>query len=257
MDSTSEQWQVINALGQTVDPYSQDGTQEVEQLLLLDTARSQPNPPAIPSPLAGCSFVFSLPQSDNGKTEDRTCASFLTATCVNDIRFQAQKLALIIANAENVTLEDACKGMSTNLAILPESCPKASSGSTAGFSVIESSGINLTYSVADECSGGPKNIPIPIYQQTADIQGNDDSIYNQWAMTITPLLLAFFSNATFYAGSAFADTQLVCTTPRNIAAGSAPPRPPTKNAADPGTMVDMNSVLAAFFVLNALFFLVL
>lgn len=118
---------------------------------------------------------------------------------------------------------------------------------------MEWGGTNLTYNVADECSSGPKSIPIPLYIQTADMQKENYTIYDQWARTTRPVLLAFFTNGTIFHGSPFADTRLLCTTPKNI----APASHDLTSAADHLSVMDAESMVTIVLALNALFFFML
>jgi len=253
--SLTETWQIINALGQSAHPYShQNNTQELEQLLLLDTSRSQSNASAIPPALVGCSFVFDLPQSDIGKADNGSCASLVGQQCVNDIHTAAQTLAAAAAKQNGTDLFPACTAISNGLATLPKSCPKKSTASETGFSISELAGIDLTYNAASDCPGGPKTVPIPIHDQIAvNITDANHTIYDQWARTTKPVLMAFFSNGTIFHGSAFADTRLLCTTPRNVAAGSHNPT----SGAEHSASVDPKSMVAMFLGMNAFLFFML
>ena len=252
--SLTQNWHVINALGQTADIYShENGTQELEQLLLLDTSRNQTNPPAIPPALVACSFVFDLPESDLGKSDNGSCVSLVGQQCVNDIHSAAQNLSIAEAQKNGTKIFDACTAISNGLTTLPTSCPKKSTAKSYGFSISEWAGIDLTYNAAAECPSGPKTAPLPIYQESTTVQAGNDTIYDQWARTTKPILLAFFSNGTVLQGNPFAYTKLLCTTPKNIAAGSHVPT----SAGDHVASVDVISLLAFFVSLNVFLFCML
>lgn len=254
LSSDTETWQIISALSQATDPCNTlPNNQDLEQLLLLDTSRSQPNASAIPPALAACSFVFELPQSDIGKSDNGTCASLIGQDCVNDIHSAAQTLAEAAALTNSASQGDACTAIGNGLTTLPASCTKQKSNIETTFAILEAGDIDLTYNATTECSSGPKSVPIPIYDQITEVQEGNTTVYDQWARTTRPVLLTFFSNGTIFHGSPFADTRLLCTTPKNIAIGSHNPT----SAADHSTGVDAKSMVAMFLVLNTLLFFVL
>ena len=57
------------------------------------------------------------------------------------------------------------------------------------------------------------------------LNATDYTTYDQWARTITPTLLTVFSNATSGVkfSQPFGDAHLVCSTPKNVQAGSRVP----------------------------------
>ena len=86
--------------------------------------------------------------------------------------------------------------------------------------------------------------------QTANFQPGNYTTYDQWAKTISPVLLTLFSNASTFGGNPFADTRFICTSPTNIAPGSHNPK---TSAATGLAKASSNFVFVVGLAMNAVF----
>lgn len=133
--NTAQTWQIISAIGQTTDPYPGIHSPQLDSIIFLDTSSSSgPNSSPIPSVLAACSIVFTLPASDLGKASgDNDCTNLISEPCAAEIQSSVKALSESIAQSPSMDLTKACNSLGQSLDTLPNSCPKASSGDVVGF----------------------------------------------------------------------------------------------------------------------------
>ena len=95
-------------------------------------------------------------------------------------------------------------------------------------------------------------LPSNVFVQSAAWPNTTDyKLYDQWVSTVTPILLAYFTNTSTPRVNSppFASTQLICSSPFNIASGSrVAPAPKPSNAAE----MNVAQLGAAQLVLGAL-----
>ena len=137
--SPTFKWQLTNTLGLEHEPHLQEP--QLERTFFLDTTSNGNNTNAVPSVLAGCSVVFRLPASDNGKASaNGDCSNLITQSCVDDIKSSVKALSQSIAASHSMPFEQACSSISSSLFTLPKSCPNSKTGTADNFSVSESQG---------------------------------------------------------------------------------------------------------------------
>ncbi|KAG8530959.1 uncharacterized protein KY384_004316 [Bacidia gigantensis] len=231
---------MTNVLGQSKDIYAIDHHSILEQAVFLDTSKTlQNSSSAAVLGLAGCSLYFSLPSANLGNDESGSCVSVLDKDCVRDFTKVAVDAATAISrNADpTLTTSQACANISNSMQKVPKSCSRFqqdgsksigkgllaySSKSTIHHRTILP--LNLSppsQPKSQNCSGfsvSDQPVPVNIFSQSyAFPNAANYTLYDQFVRSTTPMLLAFFSNATsgVQYSEPFADAHLVCSAPRN------------------------------------------
>ena len=116
-------------------------------------------------------------------------------------------------------------------------------------------GINFSRDSVNNCTNPPTYSPVSLFENTEPYQQGNYTIYDQWAKTTMPVLLAVFGNETILnsGGVDFAQSYLTCTSPMNVTAGSHVPT----SAAHQSVVVHVKSAMLFTLAVNALVFLML
>ncbi|KAI9711149.1 MAG: hypothetical protein M1812_007253 [Candelaria pacifica] len=222
-------------LSTTISQSPADSRFRTRQDFWLDTSSTlSPNSTSVP--WNGCVTVFKgLAQSvsEQGQNDDGSCSSLLGKECATALQDQFRAAARGVSDGDRrQSGAEACMSVAGAAMMVPPSC-RSKTGLLAdeGWGLVMSSGIpNFTPLSTSNCTSSSNSSTSPRLiigtSSTLALPAGNFSVYDQWASSVTPVLLSMWSNSTTDGQvHPWADTRLVCARPKNIGGGSRAPAP--------------------------------